>query len=246
MRRIALALGACGALCAPAARAAEQVRISASFSPYRLGAPAAIGLGMSVSAPGGVPSPLTGLVLHYPRDLGIATSGLGTATCAPGALELNGPGGCPRDSIMGAGVALTRFRIGTSIFNEQAQIAILAGPSRDGRLHLLISATGRSPVAARIVMASTLLDGRLAIAVPLVPSLPEGEDVALVAVHATLGGHLTYTERRRGRLVRYTPRGVTIPARCPRGGFRFAASATFLDGSSAGAQLAMACPRHSR
>jgi len=201
-------------------------------------------LSMIVSSDSGeIPSPLTGIDMSYPPNLGIATSGLGTASCTQPALEQNGPAGCPRDSIMGSGTALARFRIGAEVFHESATIGIVAGPSPDGRLHLLISATGLTPVAARIVMASTLLGGHFAIAVPLVPSLPEGEDVAVVAVKATLGGNLQYTERRGGRTVRYVPKGIVIPARCPRGGFKFSGRFTFADGTSARAATALACPK---
>ena len=231
-------------LAAPAAApGAQSVAIRASFSPYRLGAPAAVKLSLSVGAAGAIPSPLTGIDMSYPPALGIATSGLGTATCTRFALEEHGPAGCPRNSIMGTGTALARFRIGPEIFAESASIGIVAGPSPDGRLHLLISATGLSPVAARIVMASTLLGGHFAIAVPLVPSLPEGEDVAVVSVHATLGGNLRYSERRRGRLVSYTPKGIIVPAHCPRGGFHFAGRFTFMDGTSAAARAVLPCPR---
>jgi hypothetical protein len=226
-----------------AASASQRVRISARFSPYRLGAPAAMSLGMSVTASGGgIPSPLQSIDLRYPANLGIATSGLGTASCQPIALEEHGPAGCPPNSIMGSGSALARFRIGPEIFHERATIGLAAGPSPDGRIHLLISATGLSPVAARIVMQSTLAAGRLQIAVPLVPSLPEGEPVAVVSVHATLGGRLTYYERRHGRRVAYRPKGILVPPRCPRGGFRFSGRFSFLDGSSTRASTVVACP----
>ena len=240
-------------LCAPAlcalalpaaAPAAQHVAIGARFSPYRLGASAAMTLSMRVSTLGGaLPSPLRSIDMSYPSDLGIATSGLGVASCTEAALEEHGPAGCPPNSIMGRGTAVARFRIGPEVFGESAAVGIVAGPSPDGRLHLLISATGLAPVAARIVMASTLLGGHFAIAVPLVPSLPGGEAVSVIAVRATLGSNLRYTERRHGRTVRYTPKGILLPRRCPRGGFRFAGRFAFQDGSSARGQTTIACPR---
>jgi hypothetical protein len=226
------------------AGAAQRVTISARFSPYKLGGSAAMQLGMTVTpASGQVPSPLTAIDFRYPASLGIATSGLGTATCTPLVLDERGPEGCPKDSIMGNGRALARFRVGPEIFDESASIGIVAGPSPDGRLRLLIGATGLDPVVARIVMESTLENGHFAVKVPLVPSLPEGEDVAVTSVRVTLGGRLTYTERRNGRTVRYTPKGVGIPRRCPRGGFRFSGRFEFADGSATTAGTAIACPR---
>jgi hypothetical protein len=82
--------------------------------------------------------------------------------------------------------------------------------------------------------------------VPLVPSLPEAADVAVVRVRSTFGPeHLTYYKRVRGRVVPYKPRGVILPDRCPRGGFPFAATFTFQDGSHASAGTAVPCP-HAR
>jgi hypothetical protein len=231
------------ALCGQAA-AAEHVKITASFSPYRLGDPAAMTLGLTVSGDAGrIPAPLTGIDMRYPANLGIATSGLGTASCTAHALELRGPAGCPADSIIGKGTALARFMIGPEIFNESASVGIVAAPSADGFLHLLVSATGISPVAARIVMASELLGGHFSVAVPLVPSLPEGEDVAVVAAKVTIGGRLRYTERRHGRTVAYTPKGIILPGRCPRGGFRFSGRFTFMDATSTSASTVVSCPR---
>jgi hypothetical protein len=201
-------------------------------------------LGMTVTALGGeIPSPLRSIDLHYPASLGIATSGLGTASCQPAQLEYLGPAGCPSNSLMGTGSALARFRIGPEIFHESASLGIVAGPSQNGRLQLLISATGLSPVAARIVMSSTLQAGHLYIAVPLVPSLPEGEDVAVVAAHVTLGGNLTYRERVHGRTLLYHPAGIGLPHRCPHAGFQFSGHFTFLDASSTSASTTVACPR---
>jgi hypothetical protein len=206
-----------------------------------------MGLGMSVRTDAGqLPSPLRELDLRYPANLGIATSGLGTAFCTRNNLEEDGPAGCPRNSIMGRGSALARFRIGPEIFRESASIGIVAGPSPDGGQHLLVSATGLAPVAARIVMESSLENGHLQISVPLVPSLPEGEDVAVIDVNATIGGRLRYTERRHGRLVSFIPKGIGLPSSCPKGGFRFSGRFTFEDGTRASASTVVPCPRGRR
>jgi hypothetical protein len=59
----------------------------------------------------------------------------------------------------------------------------------------------------------------------------------------TLGGNLTYYERVGSRNVAYHPAGVGLPRSCPRGGFPFAASFAFIDGSASRARTAVACPR---
>jgi hypothetical protein len=224
------------------ASAAQTARLSAKFTPERLGAQTSMSIGFQILASTSIPSPLTGVQLRYPANLGLATSGLGTATCEPATLELSGPAGCPRNSIMGSGEASARFRIGPEVFTENASLGVVAGPPQQGLLQLLVSATGISPVATRIVMASVLHPGEIALAVPLVPSLPEGEDVSVVAVHATLGGDLTYLERSHGRQVSYRPKGIALPRRCPRGGFPFSARFTFLDATQARARATVRCP----
>jgi hypothetical protein len=234
-----LAVGA-----APAsATAAQTARLSARFTPERLGAPTSMMVSFRIFSASGIPSPLTGVRLHYPQNLGLAISGLGTAICEPAVLELNGPAGCPRDSTMGSGEAFARFQIGPEVFSESATLGVVAGPEQEGFLGLLVSATGLSPVAARIVMSSVLEPGLITLSVPLVPSLPEGQPVSVIGVDATLGGKLVYTRSVRGRIVRYRPRGISLPRRCPPGGFRFSASFSFLDGTSASAAYSVSCPR---
>jgi hypothetical protein len=240
---LAAAVALC-ASCPGVARAAESTRIAVAFRPERLGAATTMSVGFEVAAPAGqLVSPLTGMDFRYPADLGIATSGLGLAACAPAALEARGPAVCPPDSLMGSGSALVEVPVGAEVIAETARIALVAGPSPDGYLHILVAATGRSPVAARIVMPTLLLDGHLHLTVPLVEGLPGGPDVSVVRVHAVLGGDLTYRERVRGRMVAYHPRGIGLPRSCPRRGFRFAATFTFLDGSHSSAMAAVACPK---
>jgi len=240
---LAIALALCA--CIPgSASAAQSASISTVFAPERLGAPTTVSLGFQINAPGGqVPSPLTGVDFHYPSNLGIATSGLGTASCPVAELEARGPSICPPNSRMGSGSAFVEIPVGGEIRTEKGEIALVAGPSQNGYIRLLVAATGFSPVAARIVMPSLLLAGDLKLTVPLVESLPGAADVTVVRVHVTLGGNLTYYEQRHGKLVAYRPKSVVLPKTCPRGGFRFSATFSFLDGTQAEAKKVVACPR---
>jgi hypothetical protein len=226
------------------ARGAQSARISAAFTPKRLGAATTVRMGFRLTGYAGhVHAPLTGLDFHYPADLGIITSGLGVATCTPTQLEADGAAACPPNSIMGHGSAEVQVPFGGEVVHETASIVLVAGPSENGFLRLLACATGLTPVAARIVMPTLLIAGHLQISVPLVASLPEGPDVAVVSVQVTLGGRLTYYEQVQGRTVAYHPKGVTLPKRCPHGGFRFSAAFSFLGGGRAGAQTAVRCPQ---
>lgn len=115
---------------------------------------------------------------------------------------------------------------------------------------LLFYAEGISPVDARIVFPGALVlapspfGGLVHIDVPLIPSLPEAPDVAVVRVQSILGPqHLTYYEHVHGKVVAYNPQGILLPDRCPHGGFPFAATFTFQDGSHASARTVVPCPR---
>jgi hypothetical protein len=151
---------------------------------------------------------------------------------------------------MGYGTALAEIPIGPEIVHENGEIFLIRAPSQNGHIAMLFYAKGVSPVDARIVFPGLVLPaarpfgGLVRIAVPLVPSLPEAPDVAVVQVSSTIGPkHLTYYERVHGKLVAYNPQGILLPDRCPRGGFPFAAAFTFLDGSHASAHSVVPCPR---
>lgn len=231
--------------CSPAsAFASQSASIEASLTPERLGGPTTVGLGFRIAASGGqIPSPLVGLDFRYPANLGIATSELGTAECPLAPLEDRGPAVCPANSRMGAGSAEVEIPVGGGIETERASIALVAGPSENGYVNMVVTASGLSPVIARILMSSLLLPGELQFKVPLVESLPGAPYVSVVHVRVTLGGHFTYYEKKGDRTIAYHPRSVALPRTCPRGGFPFSASFGFLDGSSAAARTTVPCPR---
>jgi hypothetical protein len=241
-RLLVAALVACA--CLPAsAGAAATARMSAAFSPERLGAPTTVSFGFQIQQGGTDPAPLGGVELAYPRGLGLATSGLGISACAPVQLEALGPEGCPPNSHMGYGNAVVQIAFGPDLVKETVALTLLAGPSPNGYLHVLVDARGKSPVEAAVIITAELLPGRIAITVPPIPSLPDAPYVAVTEMHLTLGGHLTYYEMLKGRRVAYHPAGIGLPSTCPRGGFRFAATFTLLDGQRAGSHAAVACPK---
>lgn len=247
MRACAAAVTALLLLALPSTVTATQVAsVSASFSPNRPGTHAAVTLGFRIKTlDGSLPSALTSIVFHYPRDLGLGTSELGLASCDPSTLEFAGPQACPRNSLMGRGNALAKFQVSPEISHEGASIALVAGPSNDGYLKILIGATAAYPVFTRIVMSTLLRPGRLEISVPLVPGIPEGPYIAVVAMKVTIGGALTYFAQQKGRRHAYRPQGILLPPRCPQGGFRFGADFSFLDGTTASAQTRVQCrPAH--
>jgi len=250
-RRLALTVAACVCCCLPGvATATQTARLDVHLTPERLGAGTTIIFGFQITGGGGqVPSPLTELNLSYPAHLGIGASGLGFNTCRPAKLEAQGPEGCPADSRMGYGSALVEVPFGPQVIHETARIWTFSAPVKDGRLALLFYAVGASPIDAELVFPAVIenapapFGGSLDTILPLVPSVPEAPDAAVVRLRSTIGPlNLTYYERVRGRLVAYKPRGIVLPRTCPRGGFPFAASFSFQDGSHTTASDTVPCP----
>jgi hypothetical protein len=165
------------------------------------------------------------------------------AACSQALLEENGPEACPANSRMGSGSAVVEIPFGPDVVREAVTLTLVAGPLPSGVLQLLVCAVGVHPVAAVVVLSAQLNAGHLSITVPPIQGIAGGPFVALVQMHLTLGGNLTYYERVHGRLEAYHPAGVGLPRSCPRGGFAFAAKVDFLDGEHARARTAVPCPR---
>jgi hypothetical protein len=236
---------------APVAGAAETVKLYTSFSPERLGASTTIGFGFDLaSSDGGLPSPLQSVSLSLPVGLNYLTSTLGLAICQPAALLARGLSGCSANSRLGFGSAYVEVPFGQDSGHEIPRIDALMGPPHNGNIVVLFYADGREPVYAQIVFDGELVagsqqvGGSLDAAVPLIPSVSGGPPVSIVRVRTTIGpAHLTYHERVHGHTVSFHPVGVSLPARCPRGGFRFSARFTFQDATSASAASTVSCPR---
>jgi hypothetical protein len=232
------------------ASALQSVRLHATFTPEQLGRETTVGFAFKITAPGNrVPSPLTGIEVNYPVELGFALSELGLANCSEAILEIFGPQGCPANSLMGYGTALAEIAIGPLILRETVQVDAFRTTNHERHLTLLIYAAGSTPVSAQIFFPAVVLPapapfgGRLDMHIPLVPSLPGAPNVAVVQFRSTLGPlHLRYNEHIHGRIIKYQPKGIPLPSDCPHGGFPFVAKFRFLDGSNAVAHTAVPCP----
>jgi hypothetical protein len=250
-----MAVAACACALPGVAAASQAMHFSTTLSPERLDGATSVGLKIEIATPAErIPAPMRVLDVRYPANLGIALSGLGIETCTATVLETMGPAGCPVDSVMGYGQALGEISYGPEIIRERASVTIVRAEDLDGHLALLFDAQGLSPVLANIVFPGVLLPARapyggdIHISVPLVPSLPEAPDVAVVRLSATIGpaAGLSYREVEHGRSISYTPRGILLPARCPRGGFPFRANITFEGGGRAAADTKVLCPKSRR
>jgi len=103
------------------------------------------------------------------------------------------------------------------------------------------------PIATQLVFAGVIVPGpagaQIEASIPLIPTLPNTPDAAIVEMTASLGTlGRSYYRTVAGRRVRFDPKGATLPARCPVEGFPFSATFGFNDGSSAGAPSSVGCP----
>jgi hypothetical protein len=239
-----------GLLVTGAAHATTAATLSAKFMPERLGGRTTLEFAFSFTAPKGeVPPPLTQIELRYPDRLGLGLSGLGLATCTVATLEDSGPFKCPPNSVMGYGAALTGVVLGTTVITETAPITILRTPNQQGRLAVLFSAEGTTPVDTHIVFPGLLLPapapfgGQVSVGIPLVPTLPCAPYISVIKLHATIGPRMvTYYEKAGGATLAYRPLGILLPKSCPPHGFPFAAQFRFVDGTVTPANTAIPCP----
>ncbi len=244
-----LAVLVCGAGPATAA-STERATLHASFSPDRLGVSTTISFGFHLeTVEGTAPPPMTRLDLRMPAGISYTTTTLGLAICQPAVLQAQGLAGCSPNSRLGFGSALVEVPFGTGAGHEIPEIQAIAGPSPGGNLVVLFYANGKSPVSAQLVFQGEVLGAsgaygtQLAANVPLVTSVPDGPDVSIVSVNTRIGpDRLTYYKDVHGKKVAFHPKGVSVPERCPRGGFPFAAEFSFQDGSQASAEVSVPCP----
>ena len=239
------AVAVCACL-AGAAQAAQSARLQVGLSPERLGASTTITFAFQITAPDhALPAALTLLNVRLPPGMGVDTSGL--ATCTPSALA-HGPQGCSRNSQVGGGSVDVRVPLGNVIRPEIAALTVFNGRRTGGHASLLFYAIGRLPIATQLVFTGVIVPGpsgeSIQAAIPLIPTLPEAPDAAIVAMSSTLGTRqLTYYRTLGHRRVRFTPKGATVPAHCPAGGFPFSVAFGFNDATTATAGATVGCPR---
>lgn len=234
------------------AGAQDGIRLSARFdNGARLTQPTGMRVGLRVD-PERHPAPITALRVRYPASLGVATSGLGLAACRPSVhqfelvmVEGMGLGGCSPNSVMGYGNARAQIRIGTLTIGATAYLTVLAGPVVDGRMSLVTYVIGQNPFGVRLAYAGQVTDAppsheELSMAFPAIPGIPEEARFALTHMTMSIGSRrVTYRDPEG---LRYRPDGIMLPARCPRGGFKFTARLDFQDGSHTNAATTVPCP----
>jgi hypothetical protein len=250
---LACAAGMAGIGSIATAGAAQQVKLGVNLSPERLGKGTTIEFSIQISAPGKlVPSPLSELDFRYPAKIGLLTSGLGRASCTAAILESVGKGGCPANALMGFGSALVEIQAGRQVVHEKGVISIWMGPVLDEQFQLLFYANAASPASEQLVFPGLLQEadlpfgGSLNTQIPPIPWNPEAPPASIARFTARIGPQNVIYYRHIGtREIPYQPEGLRLPHSCPRGGFPFAGTFAFIDGTTATASASVPCPRPS-
>jgi len=233
------------------ASATQNVKLGVKLSPERLGAGTTIEFSTQISASGKlVPSPLSELDLRYPAKMGLLTSGLGRASCTATVLEILGEKGCPANALMGFGSALVEIQAGRQVVPEAGGISIWMGPVVNEQLQLLFSANAVTPASEQLVFPGLLKEagppfgGSLDTEFPPIPWNPEAPPASIVRFSARIGSqNVTYYRHTGTRKIAYRPEGLRLPHFCPRGGFPFAATFAFMDGTSTSTRTSVPCPQ---
>jgi hypothetical protein len=234
-------LAAC--LCAASsaqAQAATGATMHASFLPDRLGASTAFTLAFRFSGgEEGVPAPLRRMIVRMPAGLTIDLRGV--EPCVKARLRGGGAAGCPSASLLGRGHALLATHAGSQTIAEEPTISIFRGPNRASRPTFEIFGRGETPLNESTTSDAILQpDGppfgsKITVSVPPIPTLVYEPDASFSSLSLTLG-------RVGGSPRAHAAGKIVLPRSCPTGGFPFAASFAFADGSTASAAAKVRCP----
>jgi hypothetical protein len=203
-----------------------------------LGAGAALQAEYTISGTeyGGFPPPLIGVRFYGPSGAKLHPQGF--ATCAPGTLERLGPGSCPKKSFAGPkGSASGVVSFGTERVHETVSVQPFFSP--DGGLAFFVD--GTTPVSieivskGRVVNASPPFGPTVLAEVPLVESVPGALDASVQQINVKVGAAY-----RKGKKTTYY---ITVPKKCPKGGFPLKTEMTFLGGAVSSTSYKAPCPK---
>ena len=186
---------------------------------------------------GGFPPPLTGIKVYAPAGAKLHPQGF--ATCAPSVIEKSGPGLCPKTSIAGpGGFATGAVSFGSERVQETASVRLFFSPG--GGLEAFVD--GTTPVSLEIlapghfVNASPPFGPEFIGEVPLIETVPGALDASFEKGTIRVGA----AYKRGRKTISY----ITIPKRCPKGGWPIKVELSFLGGATTEAAYKMPCPRH--
>ena len=133
-----------------------------------------------------------------------------------------------------------RAPLGSQLLGESISLWVFLGPLRNLQPTFEMLAQGYTPFDERVVLSGTVLPDHppygedLVLSVPAIATLPLEPGASIASMSLTIG-----SSRRSARESNTT----VEPARCPPGGFPFAAELTYADGSTQNVSTAVSCPR---
>jgi hypothetical protein len=203
-----------------------------------LGAGAALEVQGTISGTeyGGFPPPLTEIKFYAPAGAKLHPQGF--ATCAPTVIETDGPGACPKQSAAGPkGSAGGVVSFGTERVHETVSVQPFFAPGGN----LEFSADGTTPVSLEILGTGHVVNSAPPFGeeffgeVPLIETVPGALDAS--AEEGTIKVGAAYKQGKK------TISYITVPKKCPKGGFSVKAVLSFLGGATAEASYKIPCPR---
>jgi hypothetical protein len=203
-----------------------------------LGAGAALQTEYTISGTeyGGFPPPLTGVKFYAPAGTTLHPQGF--ATCAPSVIEQSGPEPCPQKSIAGPkGYATGVVSFGSERVEETASVQPFFAPGAN----LEFFVDGKTPVSLEILAAGHVASSsppfglEFSGVVPLIETVPGALDASLEKGAIRVGA--AYKQGKK------TISYITVPKKCPKGGFPVKVELSFLGGATAQALYKMPCPR---
>lgn len=225
---------------APTGGGSESARIAATLSPNRLGAAARLNIDIGYGQAGSeLPPPIRHALLRMPAALGIDIPSL--RSCSAAHLRARGARGCPPQSSIGSGQALTDAPLGSQLLSEHVALSLFVGPLVNLEPTFEILAEALTPFHERVVIVGKVLPDDppfgedLSIALPPIRTLPLEPDASIVSLSLSIGPRPGTRSRRSN--------AVLVPAHCPPGGFPFAIESSFADGSSSKTLTDAPCPR---
>ncbi len=203
-----------------------------------LGAGAALQAEYTISGTeyGGFPPPLIGVKFFGPASAKLHPQGF--ATCSENVLKEKGPASCPAKSKAGpAGSASGVVSFGNERVEESVSVEPFFAPG--GNLEFFVA--GHSPVSIEIISKGKVVNSSppfgptVEAEVPLVESVPGALDASAKVISVKVGAAY-----KKGKKTFYY---ITVPKKCPKGGFPLKTIMSFLGGATAEASYKAPCPK---
>ena len=184
---------------------------------------------------GGFPPPVTGGTFFAPAGVKLHTQGF--TTCSDAILESHEVTHCPKKSFASSiGSVSGVVSFGATRVHESLTLQGFFAPGGE----LAFYAEGRSPAVIEVMVKVSVTSGgsgfgpKYSASVPLVETVPGAPYGVVEAVKLKVGAAFM----QGGKLISY----ITLPKKCPRGGFPIRLEVKFLIGEPVTVDTKMPCP----